>query len=141
MTIILNPAMLAASLAGGVVIGIASAGLLLVNGRIAGISGIFSRATKPGGAAWQWAFLAGLLVAGAGAALAKPPLPAAITGQSLPLLALAGLLTGLGTNLGGGCTSGHGVCGLARLSPRSLTAVLVFMGVAGLTVFIQRHVL
>lgn len=133
--------MLADSLAGGVVIGIASAGLLLVNGRIAGISGIFARATKPGGAAWQWAFLAGLLTAGAGAALAGLPLPAAITGQSLPLLALAGLLTGLGTNLGGGCTSGHGVCGLARLSPRSLTAVLVFMGVAGLTVFIRRHVL
>lgn len=141
MTIILNPAMLADSLAGGVVIGVASAGLLLVNGRIAGISGIFAGATKLGGAAWQWAFLAGLLAAGAGAALAGHPLPAALTGQSLPLLALAGLLTGLGTRIGGGCTSGHGVCGLARLSPRSLAAVLVFMGVAGLTVFIRRHVL
>lgn len=141
MTIILNPAMLAASLAGGVLIGLASAGLLLVNGRIAGISGIFAGATKLGAAPWQWALLAGLLAAGAGAALAKYPLPAGITEQSLPLLALAGLLTGLGTRLGGGCTSGHGVCGLARLSPRSLAAVLVFMGVAGLTVFIRRHVL
>ncbi|MBB5373566.1 hypothetical protein HNP71_001826 [Acidocella aromatica] len=141
MTIILNPAMLADSLAGGAVIGTASAGLLLVNGRIAGISGIFARATKPDATLWQWAFLAGLLAAGAGAALAGYPLPADITKQSLPLLALAGLLTGVGTRLGGGCTSGHGVCGLARLSPRSLAAVLVFMGVAGLTVFVRRHVL
>lgn len=122
-------------------IGAATAGLLLVNGHIAGISGIFARATQHGSAGWQWAFLAGLLAAGAGAALAGQKVPAALTGQSLPLLALAGVLVGLGTKLGNGCTSGHGVCGLARFSPRSLAAVLVFMGVAGLTVFIRRHVL
>jgi len=133
--------MLADSLAGGVLIGAASAGLLLVNSHIAGISGIFARATGRGAAGWQRAFLAGLLVAGAGAALARLPVPQALSGQSLPLLAAAGALVGFGTKLGNGCTSGHGVCGLARLSPRSLVAVLVFMGVAGVTVFIRRHVL
>jgi hypothetical protein len=141
MNIILDPAMLAESLAGGVLIGAASSGLLLVNGRIAGISGIWARATARGAQPWQWAFLAGLLAAGAGAALARLPVPQALTAQSLPLLAVAGVVVGFGTRLSGGCTSGHGVCGLARLSPRSLAAVLVFMGVAALTVFIRRHVL
>jgi len=141
MNVILDPAMLADALAGGVLIGAAAAGLLLINGRIAGISGILSGGTRPGGAGWQWAFLAGLLVAGAGAALAGLPVPHALSGQSLPLLAVAGGLVGFGTKLGNGCTSGHGVCGLARLSPRSLVAVLVFMAVAGVTVFIRRHVL
>jgi hypothetical protein len=136
MNIILDPAMLAESLAGGVLIGAASSGLLLVNGRIAGISGIWARATARGAQPWQWAFLAGLL-----AALARLPVPQALTAQSLPLLAVAGVVVGFGTRLSGGCTSGHGVCGLARLSPRSLAAVLVFMGVAALTVFIRRHVL
>ena len=133
--------MLADSLAGGVLIGAASAGLLLVNSHIAGISGIFTRATGRGAAGWQRAFLAGLLAVGAGAALAGLPVPHALSGQSLPLLAAAGALVGFGTKLGNGCTSGHGVCGLARLSPRSLVAALVFMGVAGVTVFIRRHVL
>ena len=141
MNIILDPAMLAESLAGGVLIGAASSGLLLVNGRIAGISGIWARATARGAQPWQWAFLAGRLAAGAGAALARLPVPQALTAQSLPLLAVAGVVVGFGTRLSGGCTSGHGVCGLARLSPRSLAAVLVFMGVAALTVFIRRHVL
>jgi uncharacterized membrane protein YedE/YeeE len=133
--------MLKESLAGGVLIGLATAGLLLVNGRIAGISGIFARATEPGGAAWQWAFVLGLMAAGAVAAMAGHALPAALTSQSLPILALAGLLTGIGTRMGGGCTSGHGICGLARLSPRSFVAVLIFMGVAAIVVFIRRHVL
>ncbi|HTQ70457.1 MAG TPA: YeeE/YedE thiosulfate transporter family protein [Acidocella sp.] len=141
MTIVFDSAMLAESLAGGVLIGAASAGLLLVNGRIAGISGVLAGATRPGGAGWQWAFVAGLLVAGAGAALARLPVPQALSAQSLPVLAVAGLLVGVGTHLGNGCTSGHGVCGLARLSPRSLAAVLVFMCTAALVVFIRRHVL
>ena len=141
MTIILDPAQLAESLAGGVIIGAAASGLLFFNGRIAGISGILASATRRGAAAWQWAFLAGLLAAGAIAGLAGQRLPLGLTGQSLPLLAGAGLLSGLGARLGGGCTSGHGVCGLARLSPRSLVAVLVFMAVAAVTVFVRRYML
>jgi hypothetical protein len=141
MSIVLDPAVLVESLAGGVVIGVASGGLILVNGRVAGISGILAGAMRRGAQAWQWAFLAGLLAAGALAALAGLPVPAALTRQSWPMLALAGLLVGFGTRLGGGCTSGHGVCGLARLSPRSLAAVLMFMACAAITVFIRRHVL
>lgn len=133
--------MLAQALAGGVLIGAASGGLLLANGRIAGISGILAGATRRAGGGWRFAFLAGLLAAGAAAGLAGRAVPAALGGQSLALLAAAGLITGFGTRLGGGCTSGHGVCGLARFSPRSLAAVLTFMGVAALTVFIRRHVL
>lgn len=141
MSIILDPAQLVKSLEGGLIIGAASGGLILVNGRIAGISGILAGATRPGAQAWQWAFLAGLLAAGACAAWAGRSLPAALTQQGWPVLALAGLLVGFGTRLGGGCTSGHGVCGLARLSPRSLAAVLAFMISAALVLFIRRHVL
>ncbi|MDD2704594.1 MAG: YeeE/YedE family protein [Acidocella sp.] len=141
MSIILDPIVLAKSLAGGLLIGAAASGLILVNGRIAGISGILAGATRRGAQGWQWAFLAGLLVAGALAALAGSPIPPALTQQGWPVLVLAGLLVGFGTRIGGGCTSGHGVCGLARLSPRSLAAVLVFMACAGLVVFVRRHVL
>jgi uncharacterized membrane protein YedE/YeeE len=140
MSIILDPAILAKSLAGGVLIGAAAGGLILVNGRVAGISGILAGATRRGAQAWQWAFLAGLLVAGALAAMAGGGIPTAFAQQSWAVLAIAGLLVGVGTRLGGGCTSGHGVCGLARFSPRSLAAVLVFMACAGLVVFIRRHV-
>jgi uncharacterized membrane protein YedE/YeeE len=139
MTIIFVPKQLELSLLGGVLIGAAAGGLLLVNGRIAGISGILSAATARGTQGWQWAFLAGMLAAGASAALVGGHVPVGLDGESLPLLAGAGLLAGLGTRLSGGCTSGHGVCGLARLSPRSLVAVLTFILAAGVTVFIERH--
>lgn len=127
------------SLAGGALIGLASAGLLLVNGRIAGVSGILSNAIalKPG--LWRWGFLAGLLAVGAALAARGWNAPPALTAQAPFGLAVAGLVVGFGTQLGNGCTSGHGVCGLSRLSLRSLVATLVFMAVAALTVFVTRH--
>jgi uncharacterized membrane protein YedE/YeeE len=124
------------SVLGGALIGAGAAVLILFDGRIAGISGILGRILQgdvgPGG--WRIAFLSGLL------------LPALLLGPGLGrleapwlLLALAGLLVGFGTRLGSGCTSGHGVCGIANVSPRSLTATGIFMGVAMITVFLTRH--
>jgi uncharacterized membrane protein YedE/YeeE len=123
------------SLAGGVLIGIAAAMLVLLNGRIAGISGILGGLLTPraGDLAWRVAFLLGLLLA-----------PVLMEGTprieaSFPALIVAGLLVGLGTSYGSGCTSGHGVCGLSRLSPRSLVATLAFMLAGMATVYIARH--
>lgn len=127
------------SLIGGVLIGLASAGLLLVNGRIAGISGILSNAMTPRPGLWRWTFLGGLLAVGGALALADGVVPPALGAQAPAALAVAGLLVGFGTQLGNGCTSGHGVCGLSNFSPRSLVATLVFMAVAGATVFVVRH--
>ena len=131
-----------ASAAGGMLIGLAAALLWLGLGRIAGISGIVGGILpiRRREAAWRLAFLAGLLVAPLllGAAVGySAPAPAI---GSVDLLAVAGLLVGFGTRLGSGCTSGHGVCGIARLSPRSLIATVVFMGTAAVTVFLVRHV-
>ena len=124
------------------VIGLAGGSLMLLCGRIAGISGILGGLLRPrrGDIRWRGAFLAGLLVAPwLWRAFAAPP------AHSFPtewwMLLPAGLLVGFGTRLGSGCTSGHGVCGLARLSPRSLAAVLGFMAAGFLTVFAVRHVL
>jgi uncharacterized membrane protein YedE/YeeE len=131
-----------ASTVGGVLIGLASALLLMSNGRIAGVSGIVGPLLGPAGAArgWRIAFLVGLLGGGVIAPLlSAEPFGAGPTG-SLLLLVVAGLLVGIGTQLGGGCTSGHGVCGLSRASPRSLVATLSFMAVAAITVFVTRHV-
>jgi uncharacterized membrane protein YedE/YeeE len=122
-----------------VLIGGSAAGLLLINGRIAGISGLLAGAISPKPQAFQWAFLLGLLAAGAIAGLAGRTASVALTAQTLPTLAAAGLLVGFGARLGGGCTSGHGVCGLANLSPRSLVATATFMMTAALTVFVTRH--
>jgi uncharacterized membrane protein YedE/YeeE len=128
---------------GGVLIGLGSVGLLLGLGRIAGISGIFGHAVLPVRGDWGWraAFLLGLLL---GAALAILWVPSAadfeIT-RSPAVLAAGGLLVGFGTQLGSGCTSGHGVCGLARMSRRSLVAVPVFMATAAATVGVARHLL
>lgn len=133
---------------GGVLIGLASAVLWLGNGRIAGISGIFGQLLPPAQTVvWRLIFLAALIGATALAALAFPQVgvggaeqaklaaPPASWSVPTPIwLIAAGLLTGLGTKIGNGCTSGHGVCGLARLSLRSLVAVFVFFGVAILTV-------
>jgi uncharacterized membrane protein YedE/YeeE len=131
-----------ASTLGGLLIGAAATLLLAFNGRIAGISGIVGGlfATPATGRGWRIAFLLGLL----GGGLAAPwfvsrPFGAGPSG-SLALVALAGLLVGIGTQLGGGCTSGHGVCGLSRLSPRSIAATSIFMVVAAGTVFVLRHV-
>lgn len=135
------------ALAGGALIGLAAALLAVGVGRVAGISGILGqllaeRPTRDG--AWRFFFLLGLVAtAGVGALLGLPvagDAPALREGAwAVPLV--AGLLVGFGSRLGGGCTSGHGVCGLARLSPRSLAAVAGFMGTGFATVFVVRHLL
>ncbi|GGP24646.1 YeeE/YedE family protein [Silvimonas amylolytica] len=129
------------ALAGGALIGLAAGGLFLLNGRIAGISGIlggmfFNKPERTN--TWRWAFVAGLILApwlwrGFGV------LPGIQINASSVLLVIAGLLVGLGTRLGSGCTSGHGVCGLSRLSARSLVATLVFMAVGFVTVWLFQH--
>ena len=131
-----------ASLAGGLILGLASAAFILLNGRVLGISGILGGLFKPakGDMGWRLAFVAGLLVAPTVWALfAAPVVPRIEAGW--PLLILAGLLVGWGTRYGSGCTSGHGVCGLSRLSPRSLVATASFMGAGFATVAVVRHLL
>ncbi|WP_343729179.1 YeeE/YedE family protein [Duganella sp.] len=129
-----------ASLAGGVLIGLAAALLIARMGRIAGISGIIGGLFRPvkGDIGWRLAFIAGLIIA---------PMAAAVFGYrpevqvdaSWTSLIIAGLLVGLGTRYGSGCTSGHGVCGISRLSPRSLVATLSFMAAGFITVYLLRH--
>lgn len=128
------------ALAGGALIGIAAGTFVLLNGRIAGISGIIGGLLKPvrGDVAWRMAFIGGLLIAPlAYVQIAALPMPQIDAGYGA--LMLAGLLVGIGTRYGSGCTSGHGVCGLSRLSPRSLVATATFMGAGFLTVFVIRH--
>lgn len=131
------------SLAGGVLLGLAAAAFILLNGRVLGISGIVGGLLrpKPGDAGWRLAFLLGMLVAPASFALLAPAgfLPAPRIEAGYGLLVAAGLLVGFGTRYGAGCTSGHGVCGLSRLSLRSLAATLAFMATGFLTVFLVRH--
>ena len=139
------------ALAGGALIGLASVWLLAANGRIAGVSGILhglfwppeaqdDAREGPHDAQWRAWFISGLLLAGLAWQAAGAPVPLR---QGFPLVwaAAAGLLVGFGTRLGGGCTSGHGVCGLGRLSARSLVAVLVFMASGMLSVYVTRHLL
>ena len=123
---------------GGVLIGLASAGLMLFNGRIAGVSGIFQGLLSPrlGDLAWRAAFVGGLVLAGVGVGLVMPEAFASTLDRSFPVLALAGLLVGFGARLGSGCTSGHGVCGLGRLSPRSGVSVGTFTAAGMLAVFV-----
>ncbi len=129
------------SFVGGLVIGVATVLLLLGIGRIAGISGIVgSLLTPKTSEAWQWLFFVGLLVSPLLYRLFVP-LPAIEVTSSVPLLVVAGLLVGFGTRLGSGCTSGHGICGNARLSLRSMVATISFMLTGMLTVFIIRHLL
>ncbi len=129
------------SLVGGLMIGIAAVVLLLGIGRIAGISGIASSLLKPRRVEiWQVLFILGLVVSPLLYQLVTP-LPVMQVTSSLPLLIAAGLLVGFGTRLGSGCTSGHGICGNARLSPRSMVATATFMGFGIFTVYIGRHVL
>lgn len=131
-----------ASLAGGVLIGLASALLILFSGRLLGISGIVGGAIgRPrGDAAWRLAFLAGLLVAPALWSLFATPEAPRIQASGTVLM-IAGLLVGWGTRHGSGCTSGHGVCGLSRLSPRSIAATLTFMASGFAVVYFVRHML
>ncbi len=129
------------ALAGGLLIGLAAAMFVLLNGRIAGISGVIGGLLKPsrGDIAWRVAFIAGLVGAPVLYGLIAT-LPVLRIDASYGALSLAGLLVGVGTRYGSGCTSGHGVCGLARLSPRSLAATALFMGAGFATVFVTRHV-
>ena len=131
-----------AALAGGVLLGLASALFVLLNGRILGISGIVGGLLRPraGDMGWRLAFVLGMLVA--------PDLYWLVVGPTQPridatwgMVVIAGLLVGVGTRYGSGCTSGHGVCGLSRMSPRSLVATLAFMGAGFVTVFLIRHAL
>jgi uncharacterized membrane protein YedE/YeeE len=133
---------MARGLAGGILIGLGAVLLLWSIGRIAGISGIASGAVEGarGDRAWRIAFLAGMMLAGAVVLQFLPAPPRELTGP-VPLLLAAGFLVGFGTRLGNGCTSGHGVCGLGRLSLRSLAAVLTFMGAAMAMTFFVRHVI
>lgn len=131
-----------AALAGGILLGLASAMFILVNGRILGISGIVGGLLRPkaGDAGWRISFVLGMLAAPVLYMLVAGPVPATID-AGWGTVVLAGLLVGVGTRYGSGCTSGHGVCGLSRLSPRSLAATLSFMGAGFAIVFLVRHVL
>jgi len=131
-----------AALVGGILIGLAAAALLLLNGRIAGISGIVASLLqrKRGELTWRAAFVAGLIVSPL-LYSAFASLPASTIEAGYPKLIIAGLLVGLGTRYGSGCTSGHGVCGLSRFSPRSAVATVTFMAAGFVTVFVMRHVL
>ena len=130
------------ALGGGLLIGLAAAMFVLFNGRIAGISGILGGLLRPapGERGWRIAFLLGLVAAPLVYTLAAP-MPAMRIDAGTGTLIAAGLLVGVGTRYGAGCTSGHGVCGLARGSARSLAATLAFMGAGFATVFIVRHLL
>jgi hypothetical protein len=128
------------SLAGGLLIGAAASAFALLNGRIAGISGVLGGALRraPGDLGWRLAFLGGLLAAAAALPLVPASAPQIEAGPGA--LVAAGLLVGVGTRLGNGCTSGHGVCGLSRRSPRSLVATLCFMATGFAAVFVARWV-
>ena len=135
------------ALAGGVLLGIASALFILLNGRILGISGILGGLLPPrkGDSGWRISFLLGTLAAPLAMSWLLPGasslLPAPRIDASVVLVVVAGLLVGIGTRYASGCTSGHGVCGLSRLSARSLVATLSFMGAGFATVYVMRHVL
>ena len=129
-----------ASLVGGVLIGAAAALLWILNGRVAGISGIVGELLAPtrGEARWRLGFVAGLVGGGALVRLVHPT-AFALPHASTTVLVASGVLVGFGTRLANGCTSGHGVCGISRLSPRSLAATGIFMAVGVATVYIARH--
>lgn len=130
-----------ASLVGGMLIGLSAATLLVMDGAIAGISGIAGRLMQPwtGETVWRAAFLLGLVLGPVVFSIVAGHKPPVEIVASVPVLIVAGLLVGFGTRLGSGCTSGHGVCGLARLSPRSFAAVGMFMTTAAITVAVVRH--
>ena len=142
MNVVVEPDVWVRALAGGALIGLAAAALLLLTGRIAGISGILGGLVldrRSGDRAWRALFLLGVVLGGL-IFLRLSTLPAPGAPGGWPVMLIGGLLVGFGTRMGNGCTSGHGVCGLARLSKRSRAATLTFMFCGFLTVFILRHV-
>ena len=128
---------------GGVLIGGSASLMLLLEGRVTGISGIVGGLFTPkaGDVGWRVAFVVGMALAGVVAATLAPATLAAETNRGPAMLIVAGLLVGVGTRIGSGCTSGHGVCGLSRLSPRSLASVMTFMGVGGVVAVLVGRVL
>lgn len=133
--------------AGGVLIGLAAGAMLLLNGRVAGVSGVYNGVLRPaqGDVLWRLLFVVGLLAGGLVLRVVSPesmPMDLQVSGpQGASLIAFAGLLVGFGTRLGSGCTSGHGVCGVSRGSARSMVATGTFMFTAMVTVWLTRHVL
>ncbi|EHH1104788.1 YeeE/YedE family protein [Vibrio parahaemolyticus] len=129
------------SLFGGILLGISATILLLVNGKIAGISGIMNGIMSPkkGDYSWRLLFAVGMIAGGLISVLMLGVAVPSTANLSLGMVIAAGLLVGIGTRLGNGCTSGHGICGMGRLSKRSIVATCVFMAVAGLTVFVRLH--
>jgi uncharacterized membrane protein YedE/YeeE len=127
---------------GGALIGLAAVLLMMLNGRVAGITGVFAGLIELAGTdrAWRATFIAGLIAAPLSAVLLGLTLPLPQMPSSLTVIAVAGLLVGFGTRLSNGCTSGHGVCGIARLSPRSIAATAIFMAAAIAVVALTRHV-
>jgi len=130
----------ASAVIGGATIGGAAALFAVLNGRIAGVSGILGGLARPqaGDVSWRIAFVAGLVAAPLALLAALPEIR---VDASFPALAAAGLLVGIGTRYGGGCTSGHGVCGISRASPRSIAATVAFMAAGFATVFVARHLI
>ncbi len=128
---------------GGALIGLAAVLLMLLNGRIAGITGVFAGLIDPISTdrGWRVTFIAGMIIAPLSAAFLGYTIPIPHMPASLVTVAVAGLLVGFGTRLSNGCTSGHGICGIARLSPRSITATAVFMAAAIVVVAVTRHVI
>jgi uncharacterized protein len=132
------------SLAGGVLIGLASVLLMLTLGRIMGATGVLAGVLTPSAhpdTGWRLALLAGMITGPLAVMAVTGEMPAVEVPVSMPMLLVGGLLVGIGVTYGSGCTSGHGVCGMARLSRRSIAATAVFMLTTGLTVFVIRHVL
>ena len=135
------------ALAGGMLLGVSASGLLLLNGRIAGISGIVSGLMLPkqdegrSDVSWRLLFVIGMMASGLLAPAVGFTLPETLPVSSFFWVGLAGLLVGVGTKIGNGCTSGHGICGMGRLSKRSIVATCIFMAVAIATVFVRLHVL
>ncbi len=142
MSIAWNAFTPASALMGGAMIGAAAALFVVLNGRIAGVSGILGGLARPqaGDVSWRIAFVAGLVAAPL-AWRVLDALPQIRVDASFPALVAAGLLVGAGTRYGGGCTSGHGVCGVSRASPRSIAATVAFMAAGFATVFVARHLI
>lgn len=130
-----------ASLLGGIMIGLAATLLMALHGRIAGMTGLISGVLPPLAKDWGWraAFLAGAAIAPLGLVLVQYPIPFFSPAATLPLV-IGGFIVGIGVKLGSGCTSGHGICGMARLSPRSIAATCIFMVSTAVTVYAVRHV-
>ena len=139
---VFTPSDIGRALAGGALIGASASATLALNGRIAGISGLLGGLVRPERGEWSWrlAFVAGMVGCGLVVGFAYPSFAPSLPGLPLGLTIVAGLLVGFGTQLGSGCTSGHGVCGISRLSGRSAAATLTFMITGALSTYVVQHV-